>query len=300
MRRTLIAALAAVAALILPAPASAYVRSRSADGRFDIIWPDPQITLTVRTGGTAAIPPEDFVAAVTRAAATWSDPALASSVVFTVVSVDEASTDPTYDHVNSISFRSSSWDPPYYAHGELALTTVSTLDGRIVDTDTELNAFDPMTWAILPDDPAVAAGSSDIDVQNTVTHELGHVLGLDHPCYLGNTPPDPPEVTNEGAPVPSCADPALPASVRDATMFPSARTGSIGARTLSPDEVLALHDLYPAGQAPVVDGPPEASAGGCAVAGEAGAPSGAALSAVALLMARARRRHARRRDDFGR
>ena len=302
MRRTVIAAFAAVAAsLVLPAPAHAYVRSRSADGRFDIIWPDPQITLTVRTGGTAAIAPEDFVAAVTRAAATWSDPALESSVVFTVVSVDEAPIDPKYDHVNSISFRSSSWDPPYYAHGELALTTVSTLDGRIVDTDTELNAFDPMTWAILPDDPAVAAGSSDIDVQSTVTHELGHVLGLDHPCYLGNTPPDPPEVTNEGAPVPSCSDADLPPSVLAATMYPSSTPGNIGERTLSPDEILALHDLYPAGKAPVVEGPADdASSGGCAVAGGAVAPSGAALAAVALLMARARRRHAGRRNNFGR
>ena len=149
--------------------------------------------------------------------------------------------------------------------------------GRIVDADTEINAHDPnIVWGLLPDDPrGRGALSPEIDLQNALTHELGHVLGLDHPCYLVD-PPDPPEVTNEGAPVPSCSDPALPASVVDATMYPSATPGSIGERTLSADEVLALHDLYPAGRAPVVEGAAPAS-GGCVVAGEASAPSGTAL-----------------------
>jgi MYXO-CTERM domain-containing protein len=294
MRRPLVATMVALAAsALLATPARAYVRSRSPDGMYDVIWPDPTITITVQVGGLVIAPIDDLLTAATGAAATWSDAALDSSVAFTVVRSDAAPTGAVFDHVNTISFRAESWDPPMYAAGELALTTVWTQDGRIVDTDTEINAVDPdLTWALLPDDPAVAAMSSDVDLQNALTHELGHVLGLDHPCYLF-MPPDPPEVTNLGQPVPSCSDPSLPASVLDATMYPSAKRGSISERTLSPDEVLALHDLYPAGRAPAVDVGGTSASGGCAVAGEPGAPSGGVVAFALLLGIGLTRRRAR-------
>jgi MYXO-CTERM domain-containing protein len=294
MRRPLVATLVALAAsALLATPARAYVRSRSPDGLHDVIWPDPRITITVQVGGLVIAPIDDLLTAATGAAAAWSDAALDSSVAFTVVRSDEAPAGAVFDHVNTISFRAESWDPPMYAAGELALTTVWTQGAKIVDTDTEINAVDPgLTWALLPDDPAVAAMSGDVDLQNALTHELGHVLGLDHPCYLF-MPPDPPEVTNDGEPVPSCSDPALPASVLDATMYPSAKRGSIGERTLSPDEVLALHDLYPSGQAPVVDGAPASLSGGCAVAGEPAAPSGGGLALAVIVGIGLTRRRAR-------
>jgi hypothetical protein len=296
--RHALAALAAVAvSSLLAAPADAYVRTRSEDGMFDVIWPDPNVTLTVVTGGSTPIPTDGFVAAATSAAATWSDPALGSSVAFTVVTSPDTPSAPAYDHVNTIAFRTASWDPPHYLPGELALTTVWTIGGRIVDTDTEINAVEPdITWGLLPDDPVMAETfSNEVDLQNALTHELGHVLGLDHPCYLGNTPP-PFEMTNKGGPVPSCSDPNLPDSVRMATMYPSANRGSISERLLSDDEKLALHDLYPAGLAPVVETAPS---GGCDI-GDAAAPLGGpatplggafatALLATAILSARRRR-----------
>ena len=295
MRRPLVATLTALAvSALLATTANAYVRSRSPNGLYDVIWPDPRITMTVQVGGLVIAPIGALLAAATNAAAAWSDAALDSSVAFTVVRSDAAPASAVFDHVNTISFRTESWDPPMYAAGELALTTVWTQDGRIVDTDTEINGVDPdLTWALLPDDPALAATSGDVDLQNALTHELGHVLGLDHPCYLSK-PPAPPEVNNDGEPVPSCSDPTLPPSVLDATMYPSAKRGSISERTLSPDEVLALHDLYPAGQAPVVDGATAApSSGGCAVAGEPDAPSGGLLALAVVAGVGLTRRSAR-------
>jgi MYXO-CTERM domain-containing protein len=295
MRRALVVLAVVVVFSLLAAPADAYVRTRSEDGMFDVIWPDPNVSITVYTGGPTVVPVDGFTAAAESAAATWNDPSLASSVAFTVVtSPDAPPAVPAYDHVNSISFRTSSWDPPDYLPGQLAVTTVWTIGGRIVDTDTEVNAAEPgIMWGLLPDDPAMAATfTGEVDLQNALTHELGHTLGLDHPCYLGGTPPEF-EMTNDGGPVPSCADPNLPASVRDATMYPSATHGSIGERTLSPDEVLALHDLYPAGRAPIVEVAPAAS-GGCAVGGGGASPSGGlALLLVALIGARRRRMLAR-------
>ncbi|HVU52479.1 MAG TPA: hypothetical protein VHL80_17415 [Polyangia bacterium] len=292
MRRALGILAALVVSLALAAPASAYVRTRSQDGMFDVIWPDPNVTFTVMTGGPAVLPMDGLVAAATSAAATWSDPALDSSINYTITTSPDAPTDPAYDHVNTISFRTSSWDMPNYLPGELAVTTVWTIGGRIVDTDTEINALDPdIMWGLLPDDPAMAETfTNEVDLQNCLTHELGHALGLDHPCYLGAAAPEF-ETTNEGGPVPSCSDPNLPDSVRQATMYPSATRGNIDERSLSPDEVLALHDLYPAGRAPIVE--TASSSGGCDLGG-AGTPSGsgafaAALLAGAILSARRRR-----------
>jgi hypothetical protein len=303
-RNTFVTLAAVALCALVAAPAHAYVRSRSPDGKYDLIWPDPHVTLTLRMGGAAVLPMNDYITAVMNAAATWSDPALNSSVVLTIATSSEPPVEPAFDHENTIQFRTTDWGPPNHTPGELALTTIWTQGGKIVDTDTEINGFDPaIRWALFPDDPAMAAAfAADVDLQNAITHELGHVIGLDHPCYLGGHPPDPPEVNNEGAPVPSCSDPALPTSVRDATMFPSAARGSFSERTLSPDEVLALHDLYPAGQAPVVEGPPMAAAGGCAVAGgrERGAPSSGGSALAGLVLAIPALLRARRRACLGR
>jgi hypothetical protein len=291
MRRALVVLAAIVVSCLLAAPAEAYVRTRSSDGMFDVIWPDPNVTLTVVTGGPTVVPTQGFIDAATSAAATWSDPALGSSLAFTVTTSADAPTDPAFDHVNTIAFRTTSWDPPNYQPGELAVTTVWTVGGRIVDTDTEINAVETdIMWGLLPDDRAMAAAfSSEVDLQNCITHELGHVIGLDHPCYLGSTPPAS-EMTNEGGPVPSCSDPDLPQSVRNATMYPSAARGSIGERTLSDDEKLALHDLYPAGRTPIVETAP--ASGGCDLGGAGTRPGGALASALlgaAILSTRRRR-----------
>ncbi|HTA18270.1 MAG TPA: hypothetical protein VK989_03205 [Polyangia bacterium] len=264
--------------------AHAYVRARSTVDDYDLIWPDPHISLTVYTG-TSVVSPSDFVGAATAAAATWSAPAADTSVAIAIASSPAQPAGPVFDHENTISFRTSSWEAPMYPASALALTTIWTSGGKIVETDTEINAYDPsFHWAVLADDPAVAMTSGDDDLQNALTHELGHVLGLAHPCYLGVVP-DPPALDNLGQPELGCSDPALPIDVRAATMYPTAAPGNIGERSLSSDEVMALRDLYPAGRAPVVEGPPAApaAAGGCSVA-DAGRRDSFPLSAASLLL----------------
>jgi hypothetical protein len=288
------AAVALVASqLVAVAPAHAYVRTRSPDGKFQLLWPDARITMTLRTSGPQIVAAADLRAAATRAAATWSAPALDSSVAFTIDASTDAAPGTRFDHVNTISFRTEGWSAPIYPKEALALTTDWSQDARIVDADTELNAADPgVSWGVLSADPAVAAAASEVDLQNALTHELGHVLGLAHPCFLGPPPPRGPDVDDQGRPIPSCADPALPASVAMATMFPSATAGSISERDLSADEVKALHDLYPAH----ADPPPEGAGladrgGGCRVAGrDPGALAGLAMAALVFA---ARRRGAR-------
>jgi MYXO-CTERM domain-containing protein len=288
--RRLTLSLAVIAALLaVTGSARAYVRTRSQDNKWDLIWPNPRVTMTVRTGGTLPLSIDDFVGAATRAAATWSAAANDTSVDYTVVTSTADPVGTIFDHENTISFRNADWDPALgYAQDALALTTVWSRDGAILDADTEINGTDAnFMWAVLPDDPVTASSSPDIDLQNALTHELGHVIGLNHPCYLGDVP-DPPDHDNEGNPVLSCSDPSLPPAVKDATMYPSSLPGLINERTLSDDERLALHDLYPAGRAPVVEGPSDSS-GGCAVAGDKTSLGALALLGLGLALARRRR-----------
>jgi hypothetical protein len=74
------------------------------------------------------------------------------------------------------------WD---FAPGVLAITVSSydTRNGRMYDADIELNAAEHTFTTV--DGPPCASGAdspscADTDVQNTVTHELGHCLGLAH------------------------------------------------------------------------------------------------------------------------
>jgi MYXO-CTERM domain-containing protein len=107
------------------------------------------------------------------------------------------------------------------------------------------------------------AGCSYIDLQNTVTHEVGHFIGLRHPCTL-----DP------------AKEPDLPlcdASFAQLTMNPGTAPLETRKRTLASDEVKAVCDIYPAG------------GGGCGCgAGSAG--GGAALLLAALALRPRRRR----------
>lgn len=87
------------------------------------------------------------------------------------------------------------WD-----HGDttigLTTTTFSFRTGTIYDADIELNAaphFDGSFFLFTTrSSPPCEAGSETtdcvaVDVQNTVTHEIGHVIGLDHVEVPGST-----------------------------------------------------------------------------------------------------------------
>ncbi|MCY1034431.1 matrixin family metalloprotease [Corallococcus sp. BB11-1] len=87
-----------------------------------------------------------------------------------------------------------------WAHGgaTIALTTssFSFKDGRVVDSDIELNAAEtawgPTFFFTTVNGPPCgadgpAATCVAMDVQNTMTHEIGHVVGLDHVFSAGST-----------------------------------------------------------------------------------------------------------------
>lgn len=171
----------------------------------------------------------------------------------------------------------------------LALTTVTydARDGRILDADVEVNAWDGRTGGFLalaphgwyytcgaaePGPACGVAGTPEccraygepgcqyLDLESVVTHEAGHFLGLAH-------------VEDERA-----------------TMYPTTRAGQVSQRSLDADDVAGLCAIYPAGATATTCGVNEP--GGCGQEGTAGAglavPLGALLAALALGAARRR------------
>jgi hypothetical protein len=109
-----------------------------------------------------------------------------------------------------------------------------------------------------------------MDLQNTVTHEVGHFVGLAHPCGDAASSAGAPDCYS--APRDNSDVPYV-----DRTMSPTADQREVKKRVLSPDEVAGIRAIYPA-----------TSGCACAVGGGAGAFS-ALLAALALRPLRRRR-----------
>jgi MYXO-CTERM domain-containing protein len=143
------------------------------------------------------------------------------------IAVDEEGT--PRGNVNLIVLQTSSWD-----HSSIALgvtTPVFEADtGEIVTADMELNGVGSKRWTT-----GETTEPDAYDVQNVVTHEAGHFLGLDHPpCF------------SDGSYLPECAR---------ATMFASSAPGERQKRDLAADDVAAIAATYPADTEPSCSAP---------------------------------------------
>jgi hypothetical protein len=297
--RTIFVAAAALVALVLGAgSAEAYVRRTNGSG-LPLWWrPHTMKIAGYEQGFDPDMTPDQIAGAMTEAALQWTmgnpDLATCTDLALPVTTHDLTETPPpiAHDGVNTIAARAS-WD---YDHVALAQTSLFYLKstGEILEADLEVNAQD-FTWTDVDSDRRRGLQ----DLQNALTHELGHFIGLDHPCYLADPTSD--ETDNTGQPVPSCADVAFDSPIRETTMFPSADPGDTSKRTLSPDDDLAVCDIYPLGMATAGSSavPPDDPTGcTCAIGG--GGPSrrrvvddiGAGGLAVSLagLVLRGRRR----------
>lgn len=132
------------------------------------------------------------------------------------------------DNENLVIWRNGDADDPvdqwHHEYGSIAMTTTTfnSRTGELLDADIELNG---VRFPFSACDPGSPGCLVDYDVQNTVTHEIGHVLGLDHP------------------------DPAQPGA-SETTMFASAPRGEVKKRDLHPEDIEGMCFIYPIG-APV-------------------------------------------------
>jgi len=202
------------------------------------------------------------------------------------------------DYRNRLIFRQGTWcsDPPpkdgsCYDSNALAITSVFQIKstGEIVDADLEVNAA-TYTWGDFVGHPEQFEFNTH-DFQGAVTHEFGHVIGLDHTCYTPGTRADgtliPRPVDNNGNLVPDCtAD--NPPLITQATMYVSVATPSaeVELRSLSPDDVQGACDIYLFASNFVCLPPsrPTSGSGGCSYAAQPGPGS---IASVLMLFAMA-------------
>jgi hypothetical protein len=195
------------------------------------------------------------------------------------------------DGINLIKFRDVTWcrpaikdDPPRcHSPSAAGLTTAvfvddpdSDRDGAIVDADIELNG---QHFAITHEGQTTGRAPCRSEITNTLTHELGHLLGLEHPC---RTAGDPLRFDHEGNEVPLCSQTSDP-EITEATMYNFQECGETKKASLSADEVNAICSIYPIANDPGVCAPVDLTRGGCCDASDRGPPALLVIGLVAML-----------------
>jgi hypothetical protein len=205
------ALLMAIMALIVAAPLSGYVSRKSVINGQIVInkWATFPITWRMNPGQPSNVSGVvTLEATFQQAFSVWSSISTAT-ISFTEGPQTDPSVKPGLDGVNLITANLTPADWAAYGVDAMSLTNVfsSTTTGQIVEADILFNPNVTFsTGNITP------TGSADL--QAVATHEIGHLLGLDH------TP------------------------LASAVMFPLAPGGSLS-RTLTSDDMIGVSTLYP-------------------------------------------------------
>lgn len=272
-------------------------------------WSTNCVTLVPDAAGSDDLEDGSDVEALGRAAGAWAAAADSCAHLRVVVEEPRAGLRAEYHcdgpYENVVVWLEDEWgrpgdDVPYPAN-RTALTTLFFVDdraapddGRLLDADVEVNGVD---WTFTTG--ACDASAQAADVENTLAHELGHVMGLDHTCDSGaGEGPD-----HLGNPLPSCG--ASPPEIVDTTMFATAPRCATYMRTPEADDVLGLCTIYPLaddpgecrGPAPLTAYVGSDDGGWCAIAPRPRAAAPGALAPVAIIASLA---FARRVRDYGR
>src|SRR3954452_19305585 len=166
------ALLCGLAALVVfSSRASAYVYVASGAR-----WPGPTIPLVLELG-SASRPLQDgslsFDQSVERAMKLWNQQI--ANAQFTWTEMPRTAT-PSADGVTTVSFEPKIYDDDLGTN-TLAVTEVRSSGTRLIEADIAFNSR--KLW-----DSTSGEGN---DIHRVALHELGHVLGLDHPDEHGQT-----------------------------------------------------------------------------------------------------------------
>ncbi len=279
-------ALVALGLSLVPSQASAWCQMTTSDlsptpdepcilasehpGEFPLAWRRRCTSVSLSTmDGSYDLSDADVRGVVSRSIASWEavrcdgvSPGIDIELLAETNLVSHARHFSNGRNVHSIIFVHEEWSGEReHDPRALAVTYVwhDPSTGEIFDADIELNE-ELNEFVICPALGCTGITTDTADLENTLTHEMGHYLGVAH------TPDD-----------------------EDATMFASANPGEVLKRDLRPDDEAAICNIYPPGTLPEacdytprgglgLDGQPPS---GCAVE----APGAARSNAPALLLA---------------
>jgi hypothetical protein len=245
-----------------------YVRTGPTKAGHYLYWESGCVFVTVDAAGTKEIAGDTEFAVIDQSIATWNN-GVASCSYMQIINQGRKAMEVGRDRINLIKFRDVSWcrpatkDDPAHCHPDSAagITTVtyvddasSSRDGAIVDADIELNGVD---FALSVNGQTAGTANCNAELQNTLTHELGHLLGLEHTCLAAG---DPPRVDDKGNAVPLCS--MATTAQQNATMFNFQECGENKKETLEPDDIAGVCGIYPTASDPGTCEPLD-DGGGC-------------------------------------
>lgn len=270
-----------------------YVRTGPTKAGNFLYWESGCVFVTLDEAGTKEVAGETEFTVIQQAIDAWNN-GVASCSYMQIQNAGKKAMEVGRDNTNLIKFRDVSWcrpatrDDPMRCHPDTAagITTAtyvddagSERDGAIVDADIELNG---VNFAISVNGVTLGTESCHSELQNTLTHELGHLLGLEHTCLA---PGDPDRVDDKGNPVPLCA--VATAAQTEATMFNFQECGETKKETLEPDDIAGVCGIYPTAKDPNTCEPVGDDGGCCSTSSSPAAPL--ALLGLAFLFWRRRR-----------
>lgn len=184
----------------MPDIAYAYTQKYTSGGRL-VHWNRSQIDISVvRVDGCSCPNRMDIFGSLQRAAERWNE--LPTSPTINII---ENANNPEWgvDGVNGV-YLVRDWPFSFRALA-VTLTTYNDITGELIDTDIIINGEMPYS---------ISGERNKYDLDTVLTHELGHVLGLDE------------------------------SEVRGSTMFPDTSRGETDRRELSTDDIDGILSLY--------------------------------------------------------
>lgn len=164
--------------------------------------------------------PSSFKSAIRRSFESWEE---VKGVDLRFIEEGSSGGPDLRDGKNSVvwvkkDWRKLSFSPPSNALA-VTLSSFDARSGEIIDADIYFND-DNFNWAVIEDD----SDSHNVDVQNIATHEIGHMIGLDHSSVSFFE-------TDE--------------ELYEATMFYASGAGEISRRIPHVDDERGVRSLYP-------------------------------------------------------